>query len=104
MRSELRERLGPRVQVRVVDKFSGSPGVFSLRLSKNRLNEPVSLGQLLIRCGVAGPKALEIVDSLRVMGSAVIEFPSAPPDIGARLAAIDVEARPIESATLAATA
>jgi hypothetical protein len=73
-------------------------------LNKTGLNEPVSLGQLLIRCGVAGPKALETVDSLRLTGRALLAFPSAPPDIRARLAALDVEAQPIETATLAATA
>ena len=105
MKSELRARLGPRVQVRVVDKFSGSSAAFFLRRCESRLREPVSVAQLLIRCGVTPTKAKTAVERLIEVGSTALELPSAPSDIGQRLSELKVEAlkretQPVDVATI----
>jgi DNA-binding transcriptional regulator YiaG len=105
MDSELRARLGPRVQVRVVDKFSGSSAAFFLRVNPKELNQPVSLARLLIRCDVTPTKAKSTVERLLETGSTALELPSAPVDIVERLAALKVEAlkreaQPVDVATI----
>ncbi len=92
MNSELRARLGPRVQIRVVDKFSGSSAAFFLRADPRALDRPVSFAQLLVRCGVAPTMAKTILERLLETGSTAIELPLAPDDIQQRLAELGVEA------------
>jgi putative transcriptional regulator len=92
MQSDLRARLGPRVQVRVVDKFSGSNAAFFLRANPRELTQPVSLARLLIRCDVTPTKAKGAVERLLETGSTALELPLAPSDIVERLAELNVEA------------
>jgi DNA-binding transcriptional regulator YiaG len=92
MKSDLRERLGPRVQVRAVDKFSGSNAAFFLISSKSPLDQPVDLAQLLVRCGLSPSKAKNTVERLIETGSTAFEMPSAPADIQRRLAVFGVKA------------
>jgi DNA-binding transcriptional regulator YiaG len=92
MNSELRARLGPRVQVRVVDKFSGSSAAFFLRIDNDVFDQPVSLARLLVRCGVPLSKGKSILERLLETGSTAIEIPLAPDDIRQRFAELGVEA------------
>ncbi len=92
MLSELKARLGPRVQIRVVDKFSGSSAAFFLRANPRELTQTVSIAQLLIRCDVTPTKAKATVERLMETGSTALELPSAPDDIAQRLAEFHVEA------------
>ena len=92
MKSGLRALLGPRVQVRVVDRFSGSSAAYFLKSNKVPVREPVSIAQLLIRCGVAPTRAKNAVERINECGSTALELPSAPADIELRLATLGVEA------------
>ena len=92
MLSELKARLGPRVQIRAVDKFSGSSGAFFLRTNPPELTQTVSVAQLLIRCGVTPTKAKTTVERLLETGATALELPSAPDDIAQRLGEFRVEA------------
>jgi len=92
MKSGLKALLGPRVQVKVVDKFSGSSAAYFLRAEAVPLREPVSVARLLIRCCVTPSKAKAAVERINETGSTALDFPSAPEDIPQRLAALGVEA------------
>jgi DNA-binding transcriptional regulator YiaG len=92
MQSGLKALHGPRVQVRVVDKFSGSGAAYFLRAKTMPLPEPVSVARLLIRCSVTPTKAKNAVERMNEAGSTALELPSAPADIQERLAAVGVEA------------
>ena len=105
MKSGLKALLGPRVQVRVVDRFSGSSAAFFLRANPKELKQPISLAQLLIRCHLTPTKAKSTVERLLETGSTALELPSAPPDIVERLAELNVEAlkreaQPVDVATI----
>ena len=80
------------MQVRVVDKFSGSSAAFFLRADPRQLNQPVSVARLLIQCGVSPSKAKATVERLLETGSTALELPTTPPDIVQRLEALQVEA------------
>ncbi len=80
------------MQIRVVDKFSGSAAAFLLRAEPRQLNQPVSIAKLLIRCDVTPTKAKNTVERLLETGSTALELPSAPADIQQRLATLGVEA------------
>ncbi len=92
MESWLKERLGPRVQIRVVDKFSGSGGAFFLKADHKEMWRTVDVARLLIRCGVAPTKAKAAVERLMEVRATALELPSAPPDIEDRLAELGVTA------------
>lgn len=105
MKSGLKALLGPRGQVRVVDKFSGSSAAFFLRANPKELKQPVSMARLLIRCDVTPTKAKGTVERLLETGSTALELPSAPLDIVERLAELNVqalkrEAQPVDVATI----
>jgi len=105
MKSELRARLGPRVQIKVVDQFQGSSAAFFLRANPTEFTQPVSFARLLIRCGVTPTKAKGTVERLLETGSTALELPVAPPDIAERLGALKVEAlkreaQPVDVATI----
>ena len=92
MQSGLKALLGPRGQVKVVDKFSGSNAAFFLQTNPKEFDQPVSLARLLIRCGVTPTKAKGAAERLLETGSPALELPSAPSDIVKRLGAVKVEA------------
>ncbi len=107
MKSLLRERLGPRVQVRDIDRFSGSCAAFFLSAPSLGPREPVSVAQLLVRCGVSPSKAKNAVERLIEAGSTALEMRSAPMDIEQRLASLGVqalkrEAKPVDVAAVRA--
>jgi hypothetical protein len=92
MESGLKALFGPRVQVRVVERFSGSSAAYSLRAHEVPLGQPVSVAQLLIRCSVSSSDAKSAVERINETGSTILEFPAAPADIQLRLAELGVEA------------
>lgn len=80
------------MQIRAVDKFSGSPAAYILRTESRRIDQPVSIVQLLVRCGVTPTRAKNAVERLLEEGSTALELPSAPPDIQQRFAPFGVTA------------
>ena len=92
MKSSLKAQFGPRVQIQVVEKISGSNAAFFLSVEKGKFTRAVSAAQFLMRCGVPISKGKAAVEKLLETGSTALEFPSAPDDLPARLAEFGITA------------
>ena len=92
MDASLRARLGPRVQLRTVDRFSGSSAAFFLSAERGKFTQTVSAAQLLVRSGLTPSQALTVVERLLDVGSTAIDVPSAPDDLADRLSPLGVSA------------
>jgi hypothetical protein len=96
MTPELRARLGPRVKIRPIERFSGPRGTYSLRLNQKPYLQPVSLAQLFMRCGLTPLEAKDAMEYLIYVGPMTLELLSTSENILALLADLNVDAQPAE--------
>lgn len=80
------------MQLRTVDRFSGSSAAFFLRAERGKFTQTVSAAQLLVRSGLTPSQALTVVERLFDVGSTAMDLPSAPDDLAKRLAPLGIRA------------